>query len=203
MFLKKINQSLNLSLTESGFTEPNDLQHSSFSLIKSGADTVLVSPKQSGKTTTIALNVIHKLEAPFEQSPRALIIVSRKEKILELTTLFEKLNKHNQLRIYPTYEQTDIDYDKNMISVGIDVLIGTPKRLAELFSGAGFDINRLKLFIVDDIDVILKNRQELIITRLSDSIEKTQRIFTATHINDKIEMLAEKIMINPTFVEME
>ncbi len=203
VFLKKINPNLNLSLTESGFTEPNELQHSSFSLIKSGADTVLVSPKQSGKTTTVALNVIQKLDAPFEQSPRALIIVNSKEKVLELTALFEKLNKYNQLRVYPTYEQTDIDQDKNMISVGIDVLIGTPKRLADLFSGAGFDINRLKVFIVDDADVILKNRQEQIINRLSDSIEKTQRIFTATHTNDKVEVLVDKLMVNPVFIEME
>lgn len=203
MFLKKINQNLNLSLTESGFTEPNELQHSSFSLIKSGADTVLVSPKKSGKTTTIALNVIQKLDAPFEQSPRALIIVSSKEKVLELVDLFEKLNKYNKLRIFPTYEQTDIDQDKNMISVGIDVLIGTPKRLSDLFSGAGFDINRLKVFIVDDADVILKNRQEQIINRLSDSIEKTQRIFTATHTNDKVEVLVDKLMVNPVFIEME
>src|SRR5690606_31442817 len=106
------------------------------------------------------------------------------------------------LRIYHTYEQTDIDNDKNLISVGIDVLIGTPKKLSDLFSGAGFDINRLKMFIVDDLDIILKNRNEQLITRLSDAIEKTQRIFTVSEISDKVEMLSEKLMPNPTYIEM-
>lgn len=202
MFLKKINLNLNLSLLENGFTEANELQEETFSLIKSGNDLVISSPDTSGKTTTLALNIIQRLDQPYEQSPRALVIVQNKEKVLELVEIFEKLNRYNQLRIYHTYEQTDIDNDKNLISVGIDVLIGTPKKLTDLFSGAGFDINRLKMFIVDDLDIILKNRQEQLITRLSEAIEKTQRIFTVSEITDKVEILSEKLMPNPTYIEM-
>ncbi len=203
MFLKKINPNLNLSLAEGGFTEANELQEETFSLIKSGADLVICSPDNSGKTTNLALNVIQRLDEPYEQSPRALIIVQNREKVSELVEIFDQLNTHNKLRIYHTYEHTDIDNDKNLISIGIDVLIGTPKKLSDLFSGAGFDINRLKMFIVDDLDLILKSRQEQIITRLSDAIEKTQRIFTVSEITDKVEMLSEKIMSNPTYIEMD
>ncbi|MFA7445469.1 MAG: DEAD/DEAH box helicase, partial [Flavobacteriaceae bacterium] len=118
MFLKKINPRLNASLIENGFSQPNELQSETFSLIKSGSDVVISAPVQSGKTTTLALNIIQRLEAPFEQSPRALVIVENKEKALELVEVFEKLNKHNGLRVYAVYEQTDIDNDKNLISVG-------------------------------------------------------------------------------------
>ena len=179
------------------------MQEETFSLIKSGADLVISSPDESGKTTTLALNIIQRLDEPYEQSPRALVIVQNKEKVLEFVEIFEKLNLHNKLRIYHTYEQTDIDNDKNLISVGIDVLIGTPKKLSDLFAGAGFDINRLKMFIVDDLDSILKSRQDQIITRLSDAVEKTQRIFTVSEITDKVEMISEKLMPNPTYIEMD
>src|SRR5690554_1175218 len=202
MFLKKINSNLNLSLSENGFTEASELQAETFSLIKSGADLVISSPDESGKTTALALNVIQRLDEPYEQSPRALIMVLNREKVSELVEIFEKLNQHNKLRVYHTYEHTDIDNDKNLISEGIDILIGTPKKMSDLFSGAGFDINRLKMFIVDDLDLILKSRHEQIITRLSDAIEKTQRIFTVSEITDKIEVLSEKLMLNPTYVEM-
>lgn len=203
MFLKKINQNLNLSLSENGFTEANELQEETFSLIKSGADLVISSPDISGKTTTLALNVIQRLDEPYEQSPRVLIIVENKAKVLELVEIFDKLNQYNKLRVYHTYEGTDIDNDKNLISIGIDILIGTPKKLTDLFSGAGFDINRLKMFIIDDLDNVLKNRTEQMIIRLSDAIEKTQRIFTVSEINDKIELFSEKLMTNPTFIEMD
>lgn len=203
MFLKKINSNLNLSLSESSLTKANVLQKETFSLIKSGTDLVISSPDKSGKSTTIVLNVIQRLVEPFEHSPRALIIVENRERVMEMVEIFETLNKHNDLRVSYTYEQTNLDDDKNKISIGIDVLIGTPKRLSEMFSGAGFDINRLKLFIVDDTDNILKSRHEQIITRLSDAIEKTQRIFMTTTITEKIESLADKLMTNPTFIEMD
>lgn len=203
MFLKKINSNLNLSLSESSLTKANVLQKETFSLIKSGADLVISSPDKSGKSTTIVLNVIQRLVEPFEHSPRALIIVENRERVMEMAEIFDSLNKHNKLRVSYTYEQTNLDDDKNKISIGIDVLIGTPKRLGEMFSGAGFDINRLKMFVVDDINYIIKSRHEQIITRLSDAIEKTQRIFMTTTITDKIEVLADKLMSNPTFVEMD
>lgn len=203
MFLKKINSNLNLSLSESSLTKANILQKETFSLIKSGADLVISSPDESGKSTTIVLNVIQRLVEPFEHSPRALIIVENRERVMEMVEIFEAFNKYNDLRVSYTYEQTNLDDDKNKISIGIDVLIGTPKRLGEMFSGAGFDINRLKMFVIDDTDYILKSRHEQIITRLSDAIEKTQRIFMSTTITDKIEVLADKLMSNPTFVEMD
>lgn len=203
MFLKKINSNLNLSLSESSLTKANVLQKETFSLIKSGTDLVISSPDKSGKSTTIVLNVIQRLVEPFEHSPRALIIVENRERVMEMVEIFETLNKHNDLRVSYTYEQTNLDDDKNKISIGIDVLIGTPKRLGEMFSGAGFDINRLKMFVVDDINYIIKSRHEQIITRLSDAIEKTQRIFMTTTITEKIESLADKLMTNPTFIEMD
>lgn len=203
MFLKKINSNLNLSLSESNFTKATPLQKETFSLIKSGGDLVISAPNKSGRSTAIALNVIQRLDAPFEHSPRALIIVENRDRVAEMVEIFEILNRHNDLRVSYTYEQTNLDDDKNKISIGIDVLIGTPKRLGEMFSGAGFDINRLKMFVIDDTDAILKSRHEQIITRLSDAIEKTQRIFVTTTITDKIEVLADKLMSNPTFIEMD
>lgn len=203
MFLKKINPNLHLSLSESNFTKATQLQKETFSLFKSGTDLVISSPDKSGKSTAIVLNVIQRLVEPYEHSPRALIIVENRERVIEMVEIFEVLNKYNDLRVSYTYEQTNLDDDKNKISIGIDVLIGTPKRLGEMFSGAGFDINRLKMIVIDDTDNILKNRHEQIITRLSDAIEKTQRIFMTTSITDKIEVLVDKLMSNPTFVEMD
>jgi superfamily II DNA/RNA helicase len=53
-----------------------------------------------------------------------------------------------------------MEYDKNYTG-GVDVLIGTPIKLNEMFTTAGFNVNRLKMFIIDDADPILKLRHEL------------------------------------------
>ncbi len=203
MKLEKINEGLQQRLVAAGLTEANELQEGTFSTIKSGVDAVIQSGKGSGKTTTIVINVVQRLLKPFEESPRVLIMVQDKPQVLEMVDLFNQLGKNNDLRVYGVHDKTDLDEDKNQISLGIDILVGTCNKLNMLFSGAGFNVNLLQMVIVDDADILLRNRMDAIIKRISDSINKTQRIFFCNEITEKIEFLAEKIMIEPVFLEAD
>jgi ATP-dependent RNA helicase RhlE len=203
MKLKKINEKLQEALVELGFTEANEMQIETFSTIKSGADCIVISPNGSGKSTTIVLNVIQQLVCEGEESPRALIIVEDKEKVLEMEELFEKLGSKTDLRVYGVHDKSDLEYDKNYISTGIDVLIGTPNRLSSMFSTAGFNVNRLKMFIIDDADTILKLRHETKIVRISNSIIKTQRLIFSDYLSERIDLIADKMLVEPYLFEFE
>ena len=111
MQLKKINPLLQEALIENGLIEANEMQQETFSTIKSGADVVIQSGKKSGKSTTIVLNVIQRLEKQFMESPRALIIVETKEKVLEMDEMFKKYNRYTQLRVYGAHDKGDMDWD--------------------------------------------------------------------------------------------
>ena len=203
MKLKKINEKLQDALIENGLTEANILQMETFSTIKSGADCMIVSPKGTGKSTTIVLNVIQQLAGHTEESPRALIIVEDKEKVLAMEALFEKYGKYTNLEVYGVHDKGDMDYDKNYISTGVDVLIGTPNKLSDMFTTAGYNVNRLKMLILDDADPILRLRNETKIMRISNSIAKTQRIIFAEILTERIEILADKFLLEPYFFGMD
>ena len=130
-------------------------------------------------------------------------MVQDKPQVLEMLDLFNQLGKNNDLRVYGVHEKTDLDEDKNQISLGIDVLIGTPNKLNVMFSTAGYNVNRLQMVIVDDADILLKYRLDAVIKRISDSIAKVQRLFFCNQITEKVESLADKIMIEPLFFEMD
>jgi superfamily II DNA/RNA helicase len=197
MKLKKINENLQMALIENGLVEANAMQQETFSTLKSGADCLIIAPKASGKTTTIVINVIQRLAGSNEESPRALIVVEDKAKVLAMEELFDKYNQYTKLEVYGVHDKGDMDYDKNYISTGIDVLIGTPNRLSEMFSSAGYNVNRLKMFIIDDTDPILKLRHETKIMRISNSITKTQRIVFTEQLTDRVDILIEKMLIEP------
>lgn len=203
MQLKKINPNLQQALIENGLTDANEMQHETFSTIKSGADAVIQSPLNSGKTSTIVLNVIQRMEKAVGESTRALIITLDKEKVLELVGLFEAFGKYTDLRVIGCHDKGDIDYDKNVISAGMDIIVGTPTRINAMFSSAGFNMTTIKMFVVDDADLIFRLRHDTIIQRLSMSVEKTQRLFFCSEITERVEVLADKIMIEPLFFEME
>nr|WP_294778283.1 DEAD/DEAH box helicase [uncultured Flavobacterium sp.] len=203
MNLKKINPNLQKALIENGLTEANEMQQETFSTIKSGADAVIQSPEGTGKTTTIVLNVIQRLEKSVGESTRALILVENKERVLEMEELFLKLGTYHDLSIFGVHDKGDIDYDKNVVSMGLDILIGTPNKINAMFSSAGFNSNTIKMFVVDDADILFRNRMDAVVLRLSQSIEKTQRLFFCSQITERVEALADKVMIEPTFFELE
>jgi ATP-dependent RNA helicase RhlE len=203
MKLKKINENLQEALIATGLTEANEMQLETFSTLKSGADCIIIAPNGSGKTTTIVINVIQKLAGTNEESPRALIVVEDKTKVLEMVALFETFGKNSGLEIYGVHDKGDMDYDKNYISTGIDVLIGTPNKLNDMFSSAGFNVNRLRMFIIDDADTILKLRHETKIMRISNSIAKTQRIIFTDVVTERIEILADKMLVEPFEFDFE
>ncbi|HBK82553.1 MAG TPA: RNA helicase [Flavobacterium sp.] len=203
MILKKIDQTLQNRLIQLGFVEANIMQQETFSAIKSGVDVVIQSHKSSGKSTTIVINVIQKLKQPFEESPRAIIFVQDKSKVLELLDLFKQIAHHNELRVYGVHEKTNLDEDKKQISLGIDVIIGTANKLNEMFSTAGYNVNKLQIMVVDDAEILFKNRMDAPILRLSNSMPKMQKIFFCNQITDRVEALADRIMIEPLFFEFE
>jgi superfamily II DNA/RNA helicase len=203
MKLKKINENLQEALIQNGLTEANEMQLETFSTLKSGADCIIIAPQGSGKTTTIVINVIQKLAGSIEESPRALIIVEDKAKVLEMVALFEQYGKNSGLEIFGVHDKGDTDYDKNYISTGIDVLIGTPSKLNDLFSSAGYNVNRLRMLILDDADSILKMRHETRIMRISNSIAKTQRIVFTDTLTERVEILADKMLVEPFEFDFE
>jgi len=206
MKLKKINENLQEALIQNGLIEANEMQQETFSTLKSGADCIVIAANGSGKTTTIVINVIQKLAGTNEESPRALIIGEDKTKVLEMLALFEQYGKNSGLEVYGVHEKGDTDYDKNYISTGIDVLIGTPNKLSDMFSSAGYNVNRLRMFILDDADTLLKMRHETKIMRISNSIAKTQRIVFTDILTERVEILVDKMLVEPVefdFIEDE
>ncbi|PDS22558.1 DEAD/DEAH box helicase [Flavobacterium branchiophilum] len=203
MKLKKINEKLQQALIENGLATANDLQQETFSALKSGADCIVIADRASGKTTTIVIHVIQRLVDEGEESPRALIMVADKAKVLEMEQLFEQLGRYTNLRVYGVHDKGDLDYDKNYISAGIDVLIGTPTRLNDMFSTAGYNVNRLKMFVLDDADSLLKMRHDTKIMRISNSIAKTQRILFSDLYTERIAILADKMMLEPLVFEFD
>jgi superfamily II DNA/RNA helicase len=72
-----------------------------------------------------------------------------------------------------------------------------------MFTTAGYNVNRLKMFILDDADPILKLRHETKIMRISNSINKTQRIIFSEVFSERIEILADKMLVEPFEFDFE
>lgn len=204
MKLKKLTAELASGIIDAGFDqEPKEIQSASVPKIKSGADLFIIAPEGSGKSTAMVMGVIQQLKKAYEEAPRAIVFASSKEEAFELEEQFKILGRHTDLRTFTVFDQGIIQFQKDMIYEGIDVLIGTPKRMNELLNITGIPMTKVKMVVVDDAEAFFSNRYHPIIYRIVDGIEKAQVLICANSWNNKFDNLSGRIMKNPMTIEVE
>jgi len=204
MKLKKLTPELVSGIIDAGFDKnPTTIQTLSIPKIKSGADMFCIAPQETGKTSAIVMGVIQQLKEEFEEAPRAIIITSSKEDAFAMEEQFEHLGKHTNLRTFVAFDQGILQYQKDMIYEGLDILICTPKRLTELVNINGVPMTKVKMLVVDNADAVITNSHHAIIYRIGDGLKKAQFLLFAKKWHRNFETIDERLMKNPLILETE
>ena len=69
---------------------------------------------------------------------------------------------------------------RNDLYYGTELIIGTPKRLCELYYQNGFNIGQLRFFMILDINEIFKKGLRGFVSRVSESLPKCKKIVFET-----------------------
>lgn len=202
MFKEKLIKKLVQALEEYKFAEPTPFQAKALSTINSGVDVIGIAPEGSGKSTLITIAAIQKLQRPIEDAPKVLIIVGNKEKGLIMEEQFDLFGRETGLRVNTAYEEGDIDEQSIDIYDGTDILIGTAKRVLDIYFTRSLNIKMIKLFVIDDPEMIIKNSWQGQIDRLALSLPKCQHLVFTTEMTEKIEKLISKFIIAPKVIEL-
>ncbi|MCY1722353.1 DEAD/DEAH box helicase [Prolixibacteraceae bacterium Z1-6] len=201
MKLKKLLPELVSGIIDAGYDiNPREIQTESIPVIKSGADLFVIAPEDSGKSTAIIIGIIQQLKEAFEEAPRAIIMAASKEKAFQLEEQFELLGSHTNLRVFTVFDKGNIQYQKNMIYEGLDVLIGTPIRINELLSITGIPTTLLKILAVDDAETLFPGQNHPVVYRIADRTKKLQFLIFANKWHEKIDDLFDRIMKSPVVI---
>jgi len=187
VFLKKIIPELDKGLKDCSFETPYAIQKLSIPKIKSGANCLIIAPEKLGKSSSLVIAIIQQLKKAVNDVPRAVIIVPDKNAAITLKETFDKIGKYTDLRTFIVVEGRDINAIKHEIYVGSDIIIGTVKRLNELYSASGLNLNDLQIFATDDTDMVLRNDPLMQIDRWREILhQKIQYLIFTKENNEKI-----------------
>jgi len=194
MFIKKLNPELLSALAEAGFEEPSEMQQICIPRIKSGVDLLCIAPEGAGKSSSIVISVIQRLKMAKDDVFRALVVVKDQKSAHELEAQFAVLAKNTDLRVYAVPDARDLEKIRDVIYYGMDVVIGTAKRLNELCMINGLNFGSLQVYVIDDGEMVTKQEYISQIDRLSKSVTKAQILFFAAKLTPKVERFAEEYM---------
>lgn len=203
MFTEKLDVQLIESLDENGLVESTGLQHICIPKIKSGRDLICVADDNTGKSTAIIISVLNKLKASLNDNPRAVIVVANKDQAILMKSEFERLGAYTDLRVHTACDDGKITDQKEEIYIGSDVVIGTAKRLNQIYSLYALNLTGLKIFAIDDADQVIKSINYLQIDRLAESIPKAQKIVFASQMTDWISRFSNEFTNVEDIIEFE
>ena len=199
----KLNKQLVRSVTDAGYLAPKEIQLKTLPRIIGGQDIIAIGPDGCGKTITYILAALNRLKHNSEGVPHVLILVPDKERVLEVLTSFELLDKNKRALIVGLYAAPGIESQMNALADGADIVVSTPDRARALYLKLGLNLNKIGLFIVDDAEEIVKQGLQLPVAELANSITKCQRLVFTTVIHDKLNKMIGPFMKFPAIVEVE
>ncbi|MBR2641811.1 MAG: DEAD/DEAH box helicase, partial [Lentisphaeria bacterium] len=144
------------ALALKGFQTPSQIQALTIPKLLSG-DKDLIGQAQTGtgKTAAFGIPIIEKAEDGAEK-PQALILAPTRELSMQIAGEINSFKGSRDLRIASFYGGQSIEIQLKLLREGnVDVVIGTPGRIKDLYKRGVLDFSALKYAVLDEADEML------------------------------------------------
>ena len=152
----KIKKQLQNAIADLGFEKPTPIQQASYSTILGGSDFVGIAQTGTGKTMAYVLPILQDLKFSDQPNPRVLILVPTRELVIQIVEEIEKLTPYLSVRVLGVYGgSNNMKPQKKAVTEGMDIIVGTPRRLYDLVLANVLRLKSIKKLVVDEVDIML------------------------------------------------
>lgn len=193
MAFEKLQDTLIENLNSTGFNDFLPEQAKLFQKIREGKNLIVITDGNKGLSSLFLMTALYKVPEPEEGSPRVVIICASDNEAIARYEDLKKWSRHMDLTIDLAHEKGKQIQQRNDIFDGTEIVIGTTKRIYDLYIQSGLNLNVLRLFIIDDANQTLMKNNPGFLARFADSLPKCQILIGAKTYNEKLETFCEQI----------
>ncbi len=195
----KMKKQLQNAIADLGFKNPTPIQEESYSPILSGGDYVGIAQTGTGKTLAYLLPILQDLKYSEQLTPRVLIMAPTRELVIQIVEQIEKLIPFLSVRVLGVYGGTNnIGPQKMAVNEGLDIIVGTPRRLYDLVLSNYLKLKTIKKLVIDEVDIMLDFGYKTQLKNLFEKIPaKRQHILFSATMTSYVDELIDDFLINP------
>ena len=195
----KIKKQLKNAVRDLGLLIPTPIQKESYSNILAGSDFVGIAQTGTGKTLAYLLPILQDLKFSDQPHPRVLILVPTRELVIQIVEEVEKLIPFMSIRVTGVYGgSNNINRQKIAVSQGIDIIIGTPRRLYDLALSNTLRLKSIKKLVIDEVDIMLDFGYKTQLKNIFEMLPaKRQNILFSATMTTYVSELMNDFLINP------
>jgi superfamily II DNA/RNA helicase len=169
-----------------------------------GRDIAGRAPTGSGKTLAFGLPLATRAGRGRPGRPRALVLVPTRELASQVRDTLLPLAEARQRRVATLYGGTDIRRDQRRLRTGVDIVVATPGRLADLVRRGDVTLADVDLVVLDEADRMADMGFLPEVTRLLDgtATDRQTLLFSAT-LDGDVDVLVRRYQRRPVRHEVE
>ena len=195
----KIKKQLLNAVSDLGFKNPTTIQQESYAPILGGFDFVGIAQTGTGKTIAYMLPILQDLKYSEQKHPRVLVMVPTRELVIQIVEQIKKLTPNISVRVLGVYGgSSNINTQKQAIVKGLDIIVGTPRRLYDLALTNVLRLKSIKKLVIDEVDIMLDFGFK---TQLKNIFEylprKRQNILFSATMTSYVDLLIDDFLTNP------
>ncbi|MGB5440983.1 MAG: ATP-dependent RNA helicase RhlB [Gammaproteobacteria bacterium] len=205
-------ESLMQGIEDAGFSMCTPIQAQTLPVALSGRDVAGQAQTGTGKTVAFLVAVYnHLLSNPADKrrsktQPRALILAPTRELAIQIHTDATLIGRHTGLQLGLAYGGTGYEQQRDTITAGVDILIGTPGRLIDYFKQHVYDLKMAQAIVLDEADRMFDlgfiTDIRYLIRRCPPPEKRLGLLFSAT-LSHRVQELAYEHMNNPVHIDVE
>lgn len=196
-------------VANAGFTDCTKVQERVCPIGLAGKDIMARSKTGSGKTAVFVLTILERMARAREEGKtvKAMIISPTRELALQIAGDARLLSSGmDGVRVGCFYGGVGYDKQKQELSEGVDIYVGTPGRLIDFMRSKEIDFKSIDSFVVDEADRMFDMGFypdiKRIFAALPDKTSRQTMMFSAT-LSTKVRDLAWNYMNDPEEIELE
>lgn len=153
----QLPEAIAAGLRDAGFEKCTPIQADTLPLALSGRDVAGQARTGTGKTAAFLLAIFKKLLADPDpagagHNPRSIVIAPTRELAIQIHRDALLLGSHTGLRFGLAYGGVDYQKQRDRLTEGVDVLIGTPGRVIDYFKQNVFNLKHIRVAVLDEAD---------------------------------------------------
>ena len=202
-----VRQDISDALAAVGITSPFPIQELTLPVALSGQDIIGQAKTGTGKTLGFGLPTIQRVvgrddegwaDLEYPGAPQALILVPTRELAIQVGEDLAIAAKLRNARIATLYGGVPIEPQAELLRRGLEVAVGTPGRIIDLYQQGFLNLKQVKIVVLDEADEMLdlgfQPSVEKILSYLPE--DRQSMLFSATMPSPVIAM-ARQYMTKP------
>ncbi len=191
-------------LARAGIDTPFPIQTATIPSALAGRDLCGRAPTGSGKTLAFAVPLVTRVGRADPHRPRALVLTPTRELAGQITDAIEPLAAVRSRRVASIYGGTSIRRDIDRLRRGVDIIVATPGRLADLVQRGDVRLGDVDIVVVDEADRMADMGFLPEVRRLLDATSRDRQtlLFSAT-LDGDVDVLVRDYQRDPVRHEVD